>query len=173
MKKLLSVLLVVVMLMAMSATAFAAGQGSPDNEAAPPVVENKEMTGEGTTADGTAIKVEAWDAKEAGFKDEKAAVEDALKSKVFEALKVDPKDFAGTMLVSLVVGEDSDGNAPLTTVFFLDEKGVPAVVLYFDGENWVEATVKAVEGEENTYELTFGEKGSESTVKVVIEDKQK
>ncbi len=172
MKKVLSVLLVAVMLMALSATAFAA-QGSPVQQPEqPPVVEDKEVTGEGKTADGTAIKVEAWDAKEAGFKDEKAAVEDALKSEVFEKLKVDPKDFAGTMLVSLVVGDDSDKNVPLTTVFFLDEKGVPAVVLYFDGENWAEATVKAVEGEENTYELTFGEEGSESTVKVVIEDKK-
>ena len=173
MKKLLSVLLVVMMLMSLSATAFAAGQGSPDNVAAPPVVEDKEIAGEGTTADGAAIKVEVWDAKEAGFKDEKAAVEEALKSEVFEKLKVDPKDFAGTMLVSLVIDDDRDENVPLTTVFFLDEKGVPALVLYFDGEEWFEATVEAVEGEENTYELTFGEKGSESTVKVVIEDKEK
>ena len=52
MKKLLSVLLVVMMLMSLSATAFAAGQGSPDNVAAPPVVEDKEIAGEGTTADG-------------------------------------------------------------------------------------------------------------------------
>lgn len=175
MKKLLSVLMVVVLLLALSATAFAV-DGSPGHEYAPPVVDNKEVTGEGTTADGAAVKVAAWDPKtipeEIPFKDEKAVVEDAVKAEVFEdllkELKVEAEDLvASSVLTVSIEGEDEDA-VPAVVVIFYDGEGKPVAGMYFYENEWYPLTVEVDEeaDADDAYVLVFGEEDDEDAALV-------
>lgn len=181
MKKVLSVLLVAVMLMAMSATAFAAGQGSPGPK--PPVMDDKDVTGEGETADGTKVAVEALDPKKLPesfpFEDADEAVEKALEAESVEALleklEVKVEEIAGTSLLAVTLeGAEADEDA-VVVVLFYDEDGNPIGGAYFYEEAWYPITVEAGE-KDGEYTLTFepgeDEKGLEAEVTVTVENKK-
>ena len=186
MKKLLSVLMVVTLLLALSATAFAA-QASPDN--APPAME-KEVTGEGKTADGAAVKVAAWDPKAIpegiSFKDEKAVVEDAVKSEAFEdlvkeltkELKLDEKDLVGSSVLTLSIEAEDEDAVPAVVVIFYDAEGKPVAGMYFYEDEWYPLAVEVDEeaDEDDAYVLVFGDEDDEDAalkaeVKVTIAEK--
>lgn len=187
MKKLLSVLLVVTMLFALSATAFAA-QTSPDN--APPVMD-KAVEGEGTTADGAAVKVAAWDPKAIpegiSFKDEKAVVEDAVKSEAYKdlvkeltkELKLDEKDLAGSSVLTLSIEAEDEDAVPAVVVIFYDGDGKPVAGMYFYEDEWYPLAVEVDEeaDEDDAYVLVFGDEDDEDAVlkaelKVTIADEK-
>lgn len=186
MKKSISVLLVVVMVLALSATAFAAEGGSPGPKPEqPPVLENKDVSGTGTTANGDTFTIVSWDAADVPalvpFKDEEQAVTDALNSKAFEDLKeklgIDPKDLVGSSLAIIKFADGSNEKAPVPVVLFYGEGGKPLTGLYFYDGEWDTLEVKVPEnGAEGEYTLVFGDDGDEegglkAEVTVTIENK--
>lgn len=180
MKKSISILLVVVMVLALSTTAFAAGQKSPGQVPEPPVLENKEIAGTGTTADGETLTVVAWDAsiipEDAPFTDEKSAIQNALESEAFkdiqEKLGIDPEKFSGSSMLGISFGDGSDETAPVPVALFYDGDGKPATGLYYYNSEWDGLEVKEAEdGEEGEYTLVFGndEDGNEDETGLVAE----
>ena len=177
MKKLLSVLMVVTMLFALSATAFAAG-GSPTPK--PPVID-KDVTGDGTTADGTKVEVETLDPKKLPetfpFKDADKAVEAAMDSDavvtLLEELDVKPENIVGTSLLSMTLDGAEEDEDPVVVVVFYDKDGKPIAGAYFYDKDWYPITVEDGE-EKDEYVLTFEpgetEKGLEAEVTVTIAD---
>lgn len=180
MKKLLSVLLVVVMLMGLSVTVFAAGVDSPDN--APPVMEDKDVKGEGETKDGTKVAVETLDPKKLPesfpFEDADKAVEDAVASETIEAfleeIKVKVADITGTSLLAVTLeGAEEDEDA--VVVLFYGKDGKPVAGAYFYEDAWYPITVEAGEKDGEyvlTFELGEDEKGLEADVTVTVETKE-
>ena len=178
MKKLLSVLLVVVMLMGLSVTAFAAGQKSPGK--AIPVLD-KEVKGEGKTADGTKVAVEVLDTEKLPesfpFDDAAEAVEEALKSEtvvaLLEKLEIKEEDIAGTSLLAVTLEGAKDEDA-VVVVLFYDKDGKPTGGAYFYEDAWYPITVEAGEAD-GEYVLAFAldedEKGLEAEVTVTVENK--
>lgn len=184
MKKSISILLAVVMLMALSTTAFASGQESPYKLPEPPVLETKEVEGTGTTANGDTFTIVSWDANDipddAPFTDEKSAIQDALQSDAFEDIKeklgIDPEDFSGSSLLGISFGDGSDEKAPVTVALFYDGNGEPATGLYYYNSEWNGLEVKVPEnGEKGEYILVLGngedEDGLNAEVTVTITDK--
>ena len=188
MKKLLSVLLVVTLLFALSATAFAAG--SPPKKETPPVVENIEVKGEGETADGKAVTVAAWDPKAIPegipFKDEEDVVEKALDSEAYEdlvkelkkELKLDEKDLVGSSVLALSIEGEDDEAVPAVVVIFYDGDGKPVAGMYFYEDEWYPLAVEVDEeaDEDDAYVLVFGDEDDEDAVlqaevKVTIAEK--
>lgn len=187
MKKSISVLLVVVMVLALSATAFANEGGSPGPKPEqPPVLQSKEVSGTGTTANGDALTIAAWNADDVpalpDFKDEDSAVESALKSGAFDELKeklgIDPEDLTGSSVVILKFADGSNEKAPVPVVLFYGDGGKPLTGLYFYDGDWYGLEVKVPEnGAEGEYTLVFGDDGDEeggldAEITVTIEDKE-
>lgn len=190
MKKLLSVLLVVVLLFALSATAFA--QASPAKQVAPPVVDTKEVTGEGKTADGAAVKVAAWDPKaipeDIPFKDEEDVVAKAVDSEAFEdlveeltkELKLEAKDLVGTSVLTLSIEAEDKDAVPAVVVIFYDANGKPVAGMYFYEDEWYPLAVEVDEeaDKDDAYVLVFGDEDDkdaalQAEVKVTIADEKK
>ncbi len=186
MKKSISVLLVVVMVLALSATAFAAGQVSPVQQPEqPPVLQDKEVSGTGTTESGDTFTVVSWDANDvpagAPFNDEESAVKNALESDAFNKLKeklgIDPEDFTGSALSIIKFADGSNEKDSVPVVLFYGEDNKPTTGLYFYDGDWYGLEVKVPEGgAEGEYTLVFGgdedeEGGLKAEVKVTITDK--
>ena len=185
MKKSISVLLVVVMVLALSATAFAAGEGpSYGKLPEPPLLENKEISGTGKTANGEALTIAAWNADDvpalADFNDEKSAVESALKSDAFDAIKeklgIDPETFSGSSLISIKFEDGSNEKDPVTVVLFYDGDGNPITGLYFFDGGWHGLEVKVPDnGADGEYTLVLGgdgdENGLDAEIPVTITEK--
>lgn len=152
MKKILSVVMVIAMVLALSTTAFASAGKSPSPTPQPPVLDNKEVKGEGTTKDGKTITVGEWEPKDSGFKDAAEAVEDALSSDAFKKLGLDPADFAGALLSSVSIGGTGK---PVTLVIFYDKDGEPDTAVYFCEADWAVATIKPVDGQDGVFTVIF------------------
>lgn len=151
MKKILSLAMAVIMLIALSTTALAAGQGSPSPvPEVPPQLENK-VTGAGVTEHGEIVTVKEWKAEDTDFADANAAVEAALESKAFKDLELDPADFSGYLVASVALdGSDTSGTV---VILYKDEK--PDTVLYFYNEEWINAGIEPVEDEPDVFTLIF------------------
>lgn len=152
MKKILSVVMVVVMLLALSTTAFANEGPSHDNVPEPPVLKDKEVSGTGKTADGKAITVGEWKPEDTGFEDAEQAVEDALASEAFKKLGLDPADFTGASLSSVSIGGT---DKPVTLVILYDKDGKPDTAVYFCEADWAVATIKPVDGQDGVFTVIF------------------
>ena len=179
MKKLLSVLMVVVLLVALSATAFAA-DGSPTP--APPVID-KDVTGEGTTSEGAKVAVETLDPEKLPenfpFDNAEKAVEAAMGSDAVEALLEElglkPEKITGTSLLSMTLDGAEEDEDPVVVVVFYDKDGKPIAGAYFYNEDWYQITVEDGK-EKGEYVLTFApgeaEKGLEAEVTVTVTDEK-